>query len=440
MAPPLQQVILALSALCLMLLSSCDSGARATAPSATATHTVTATLTATATSTPGATAIPTSGVPIGVQALVDAELASMTLDQKLGQMIQVETYYQTYTPDVDNMVRVLGAGSMIVYGKNMATQQQLKAYISAAQAHATMPMFITIDEEGGDVDRLGYQNFNPPLPSAQALAATGDPQNAYQAGLTAAKELASYGFNVDLAPVVDVNQVPDPVEGERLFGSDPQTVDAYASAFLKGLQDGGIIGCLKHWPGIGILDSKQDPHLTLPTIKSSPAQLEASDFAAFRGILPQLGQDMGMIMVTHVLEQAIDSTLPSSLSPAVMGVLRNELGYNGVIITDNLYMQAISVKYNFGQAVVMAVEAGDDILANAWDSQSMEWAISALKSAIANGTITVARINQSVQRILTLKAMHGMFLKYYGSVGNGQSERTAQPTALAADVPHQHDA
>jgi beta-N-acetylhexosaminidase len=438
MARSLRHLTLALTALSLMLLSSCGTGARTTGPAASATPTPKPTATARSTPRPNSSAMTISGVPLSVQALVNAEMTSMTLAQKLGQMIQIETYYQTYAPDVDYMVRVLGAGSMIIYGKNMATAKQLKKYISDVQNNANMPMFITIDEEGGDVDRLGYQKFNPPLPSAQWLASTGNPQIAYQAGVTAARELASYGINVDLAPVVDVDQVPDPVEGERLFGSDPQTVDKYAAAFLKGLEDNGVIGCLKHWPGIGILDSKEDPHLTLPTIKSSLDQLDATDFAAFQGILPQLGQDTGMIMVTHVLEPAIDPTLPSSLSPASISILRNQLGYNGVIITDNLYMQAISKKYNFGQAVVMAVEAGDDILANAWDSQSMEWAISALQSAINSGQISVARINQSVQRILTLKAMHGLFLKYYGSTGNGQSAQVAQPaagSAMVADMP-----
>jgi beta-N-acetylhexosaminidase len=371
-------------------------------------------------------------------------MANMSLDQKLGQMVQIETYYQSMTPDVDYMVRVLHAGSMIIYGKNMSKPPQLKAYIAAVQADTDLPLFITMDEEGGDVDRLGYQKFDPPLPSAQWLGATGNPQIAYQAGTTAAKELKALGINTDLAPVVDVQEVPNPIEGPRLFGSDPKTVDTYASEFLQGLNDNGVIGCLKHWPGIGSLT--QDPHLVLPTMKQSLSELDSTEFAAFQGMLPQLNKKPGMIMVTHVLVPAIDPTLPSSLSPAVIGVLRNQLGYDGVIITDNLYMESISQKYNLGQAAVLAVEAGDDILANAWDSQSMEWVISALKSAMQNGAISQARIDQSVRRILTLKALNGMYINDLGSGSTTQSYQAGsadQPVAnspavaaLAADLPH----
>lgn len=436
----------ALAALFVVVLSACGSNATThTAVLADATPTSNATPTQV---TPSKhvtyPSVSTTGVPRPIQIEVNNELTSMTLDQKLGQMIQVETYYQSYTPDVDTMVRVLGAGSMIIYGKNMKTPQQLQAYIASVQANANMPLFISMDEEGGNVDRLGYQKFNAPLPSAQWLAATGNPQLAYQDGLNAARELTSYGINLDLAPVVDVAQVPSTLEGERLFGDSSQTVDTYAKAFLKGLQAGGVIGCLKHWPGIGSLDSKEDPHLTLPTINSSLAQLNATDFAAFKGILPQLGQDRGMVMVTHVIEPAIDPSLPASLSPKVVGVLRNQLGYDGVIMTDNLYMQGISKHYTFGQAAVMAVEAGDDIVANAWNSQSMEWVISSLKTAIANHQITVARINQSVRRILTLKAMHGIFLKHESQVGGNRS-RSGGPTLnfiapVAMELPRQQGA
>ncbi len=339
-----------------------------------------------------------------VQQTVDYTLSRMTLGQKIGQMMMFETTAQTWNNDMDQMVRQMGAGAIIIYKKNMVNPAQLKQFIATSQSHTTIPMFVTMDEEGGNVDRLGDLGFAPHLPSAQYLGSTGDPNKAYQAGVAAALELQKYGINTDLAPVVDVRLVPNQVEGPRLYGNDPATVEAYASGFLNGLQQNWIIGCLKHWPGIG--STVQDPHLTLPVIDRTVAQLESTEFAPFRDMLKD---HPGMIMVTHVILSAIDPTMPSSLSPIIVnGILRNELGYNGVIITDNLWMQGVSSKYPLGQAAVLAVMAGDDLLEGAWNAYELKLMIDAVKQAVANGTISQNRINQSVRRLLTLKAQYGI--------------------------------
>ncbi|HEX6122631.1 MAG TPA: glycoside hydrolase family 3 N-terminal domain-containing protein, partial [Ktedonobacterales bacterium] len=361
---PLRHLMIVLTAICLITLSSC--GMRSThqpaPPVAHAQPTATATPPPTPppppTPTPTTTGADEPGVPFTVRVLVESELAGMTLDQKLGQMLLIETYYQTDTPDVYNMVHNLHAGALIIYGKNMSTRQQLHDYIAAVQGNADIPLLITMDEEGGNVDRLGSQKFYPPLPSAQWLGSTGDPQLAYQVGMQAGRELTALGINTDLAPVVDVQTVPNPIEGPRLYGSDPKTVDTYAAQFLKGLQKYGIIACLKHWPGIGSVT--EDPHLTLPTLQRTNAQLQSTEFAAFKGMLPL---NPGMIMVTHVIVPGIDPKLPATLSPKVVqGTLRDKYGYQGVVMTDSLYMKGISLKYNLGQAAVMSVQAGDDLL------------------------------------------------------------------------------
>jgi beta-N-acetylhexosaminidase len=265
-------------------------------------------------------------------------------------------------------------------------------------------MFVTMDEEGGNVDRLGDMGFAPPLPSATYLGSTGDPQKAAQAGARAAAQLAKYGINTDLAPVVDVRVTPGQIEGPRLYGDDPATVTAFAGAFLKGLQQNHIIGCLKHWPGIG--DANQDPHLTLPVINRTRSQLDATEFAPFRNLLKD---NPGMIMVTHVILSAIDPDMPSSLSPKVVqGVLRDDLGYQGVIITDNLWMDGVSSRYSLGQAAVLAIQAGDDLLEGAWDPPHLQQMITAVKNAVNSGQISVNRIDQSVRRLLTLKANYGI--------------------------------
>ncbi|HEX5441326.1 MAG TPA: glycoside hydrolase family 3 N-terminal domain-containing protein [Ktedonobacterales bacterium] len=335
---------------------------------------------------------------------VNYYLSRMSLDEKIGQMMMFETSAQSWNSDMDAMVRQMHAGAIIIYKKNMVGPGQLTTFISAAQAHTTIPMFVTMDEEGGNVDRLGDMKFNKPLPSASWLGGTGKPQVAYDAGAQAARNLQSYGINTDLAPVVDVRVTPDQIEGPRLFGNDPYTVQKYATQFLLGLQQNSVIGCLKHWPGIG--DANQDPHLTLPTIDRTRDQLEATEFAPFRAMLKD---NPGMIMVTHVILSAIDPTMPSSLSPAVVqGVLRGELGYNGVVITDNLWMKGISDKYSLGQAAVLAIIAGDDLLEGAWNPYELRVMINAVKSAVASGQIRVSRIDQSVKRLLTLKVKYGI--------------------------------
>jgi beta-N-acetylhexosaminidase len=338
-----------------------------------------------------------------IVATVNDELAHMSLEEKLGQMFLIETVWQGYNDDVDAMVRQMHAGAMIIYAQNMGSPTQLRGYLADIQAHATLPMMISIDEEGGVVDRLGSSNFAPPLPDAQTLG-TEPAQASYNAGVTAAQELNAYDMNTDLAPVADVRTNPFAVEYTRLFGDDPGTVDRAAGAFLDGLQANGVIGTLKHWPGIG--STAADPHQMLPVIARSKAQLEATDFAAFKGLL---AHQPGMIMVTHVLVPAYDNSLPATLSPTLVdGVLRGELGYDGVVMTDSLYMKAISLHYSLPEAGVLSVIAGDDLLEGAFDSGSMAAMLAALKSAITAGRITVSRINQSVRRLLTLKARFGL--------------------------------
>ena len=365
---------------------------------------------------------------------VDQMMSGMSLDEKLGQMFLIETTYKSYTWDVNNMVVGMHAGAMIVYAQNITDWQQLHDYLASIQAHAAIPMIVSMDEEGGDVDRLGYLKLAPTLPSAQALAATGTPKAAYNAGVTAAKEMTALGINTNLAPVVDVRTTPAAIEWTRLFGNDPATVDRYAGAFLHGLQDNGVIGCLKHWPGIGSITL--DPHKTLPTLDRTLSQLQSTEFAAFKGLL---NDDPGMIMVTHVIVPEIDPNLPATLSPAVVQrTLRDKFGYDGVVMTDSLYMEGIALHYTLPQAAVMSVEAGDDLLEGAFDTYSMRGMIQAIKDAMSAGRISQARIDQSVRRILTLKARFGLIPLQdpHYKHGAGLALSTSGVPLTDADLPH----
>ncbi len=355
-----------------------------------------------ATAAPAASA-PGPGIgPTAITATANWYLDHMSLDQKLGQMFLIETVWTGYNSDVDNMVRGMHAGAMIIYNQNVTSQAQLKTYISTIQAHADLPMLISTDQEGGLVNRL--LPFIGLQPSAQDMASSGNPDEARRLGVTWARDMLALGINTDLAPVVDVRTTPAAVEYTRLFGDDPATVDRFAAAFLQGVQQAGVIGTLKHWPGIGSVTL--DPHETLPTITRSRAELESTEFAAFRNLL---ADQPGMIMVTHVILSAIDPTLPSTLSPAVVnGVLRGELGYDGVVMTDSLYMKGISLRYSLGEAAVLSVLAGDDLLEGAWDTGSMQEMLGAIKGAVASGRVSQARIDQSVRRILELKVRFGL--------------------------------
>ena len=195
------------------------------------------------------------------------------------------------------------------------------------QAHAEQALIIATDEEGGNVDRLSP--YYGPTPSPQQLAATGDPQQAYAQAQLDAQRLLAGGINTDFAPLADVSQ-GGAVDQSRMFGPMPSQVITYAGAFLDGLQRSGVEGALKHWPGIG--SAPANPDYGLPTINKSQAELNAVDFATFRALL--LHQP-GMIMVTHVMVPAYDPSAPASLSPVLIDqVLRDQLGYQGVVLTD----------------------------------------------------------------------------------------------------------
>jgi beta-N-acetylhexosaminidase len=218
--------------------------------------------------------------------------------------------------------------------------------------------------------------------------------------------LHAYGFNLNLAPVVDVGTANPQLYG-RTFGSDPARVASMAGAYLDGLQGSGqVTGVLKHFPGLGATTT--DPHLGMPVLNRSRADWEAIDVAPYRTLLAS--SDVRAIMVSHEMVPAVDSHLPTSLSPAVLtDVLRGELGFDGVVITDDLVsMDAIVARWSVPEASVLAVEAGTDIVSAMATPTQVQQVKDAIKQAIHDGHLTKARIDASVQRILTLKIQMGL--------------------------------
>jgi beta-N-acetylhexosaminidase len=287
----------------------------------------------------------------------------------------------------------------------------MRQLISDVRAHARTPLLLATDEEGGVVDRLSP--YYGPTPSPQALAATGDPQKAYAQAQTDAARMRDLGLNVDFAPLADVYQGGG-IEQSRTFGATPAAVTTYAGAFLDGLQQHGVAGALKHWPGLGA--SSGNPDFTLPTVTHTQAQLDATDFASFRQLLPR-GPDM--IMVTHVMVPAYDAQAPASLSPIlVQQTLRGQLGYQGVVVTDAMDAQGV-IEYmrqqgytdpaqGIAAACVRAFLAGDDLIEAPIEQDRLAAVATAMTQAVASGRISQARLHEALHRILALKIRLGL--------------------------------
>jgi beta-N-acetylhexosaminidase len=352
-------------------------------------------------------------------AQLDAYIRTLTPQQQIGELLMLPVYADAYTPELDGYLQRDQIANAIIFTHpnngpvRPSTLAGLRALTQALIAHAPNPLILATDEEGGLVDRLAP--YYGATPSAAALAATGDPQQAYRQAQVDAERLRDLGLNVDFAPVVDVNQGGN-IGAGRMFGRSPALVTQFAGAFLDGLQEHGVLGTLKHWPGLGAATTNPDD--ALPTITKTRAELAATDFAPFRALL---AHNPGMIMVTHVLEPAYDADYPASLSPTLVeGVLRGELGYQGVVVSDAMAAGAIgsymaSRGYQdpaqaVGEASVLALLAGEDIIECPPDAAQIAGTITAVTQAVQSGRISPARLRRSLERIIALKVRLGLIV------------------------------
>lgn len=324
----------------------------------------------------------------------------MGLDDQLGQMMMVQFVGTAPTPDAIEMINAQGAGGVLFFAGNIQSADQIRSMNAQLQQMAPVPLLLAVDQEGGDVNR--FLSIVGPLPPAASLA---DPSAAQARGKQDAGYLHEYGFNLNLAPVVDVGTANPELYG-RTFGSDPQRVAAMAGAYLTGLQSSDeVTGCLKHFPGLGATTT--DPHIGLPVLYRSRAEWDRIDLEPYRILLKAGG--VRTIMVSHEMIPAVDAQLPTSLSPAIIdGALRKELGFDGVVITDSLYMGALNVHWSVADASVLAIKAGADIVIGPYNPDIVQETRDALKQALASGVLTHARIDASVERILTLKIQMGL--------------------------------
>ncbi|HET9979312.1 MAG TPA: glycoside hydrolase family 3 N-terminal domain-containing protein [Ktedonobacterales bacterium] len=368
-----------------------------------------------ATATTGATSSPTATENLDQR--IDAYIAHLTPAQQIGQTLMLAVYANGYNANLDQALTQWDLGSAIIFpnyngGQLMpATRDGMRQLIHDLQAHAQTPLLLATDEEGGEVDRLSF--YYGPTPTPQALAATGDPQQAYNQAQTDAQRMRDLGLNVDFAPLADVSQ-GNGIDPSRTFGTTPDAVTTYAGAFLDGLQKNGVAGTLKHWPGLGA--SSGNPDFTLPTVTETQAQLNAIDFAPYRALL---SHQPGMIMVTYVIVPAYDGQTPASLSPVlVQQVLRGQLGYNGVVVTDAMDAQGL-IQYmqqqgysdpaqGVAEACVRAFLAGDDLIEAPIEQDRLAAVVSAMSQAVASGRISQARLHEALHRIIALKVRLGL--------------------------------
>ena len=347
----------------------------------------------------------------------------MTLDDEVGQLLVSSfdsEYVSTDSRAYDALVKTVHeyrVGGFHMFGgaepapdvlldphyASVRLGQPLAAasLMNRLQSIATYPLLNSADFETGLGFRLeGATNF----PRNMALGAANDDTLAYKAGTITAQESRAIGVHVNFAPVVDVNNNPrNPVINTRSYGEDPALVSRLASAYVRGLQDGGMIATLKHFPGHG--DTDVDSHLGLPIIKEPRETLDRTEFPPFRA---GIAAGAGAVMTAHIEMPALDPApnTPTTLSqPIVSGVLRKEMGFDGLIYTDSMGMAGVAALYKPGEAAVRAVKAGNDVVLHSPDDAA---AFAAIKAAVESGDIPGAQIDRSVERVLRAKAMTGL--------------------------------
>jgi len=336
--------------------------------------------------------------------IVDSCIAEMPIEDKVAGLFVITPEALTDTTLAiragDTTKEKLGeyaVGGLIYFSENMQSAEQLREMLQNTRSYSKYPIFLGVDEEGGDVSRVAKSGLADNVGKAADIGASGDPQNAKDAGVTVGTYLAEYGFNLNFAPVADVNVAEDSYIGNRSYGSDAGQIGAMVAAAVEGTQSTGVSACLKHFPGLG--STTEDTHAGMAGSERTFDEFAQEEFTVFKA-----GIDAGadFVMVSHLSVPGItgDNT-PASLSSTVINdVLRGQLGYDGIVITDAMDMGAVTAYYTADQAAVMALSAGADMILMPED---FETAYNGVLEAVNNGTLTEERIDESLRRIFRVK-------------------------------------
>ncbi len=342
---------------------------------------------------------------------VNYMISKMSLSQKIGQMFVVGFNGTSYSNELKNVISNYNFGNIIYMGGNVTSPSTLRDLSINIQNKMIeengVPAFISIDQEGGRVVRL--KNGGTHFISNMGIGATNNFNNAYLEGKAVGNELSYYGINTNFAPVCDVNNNRDnPVIGMRSYSENAVLVSQFSENMYKGLEESGIMATVKHFPGHG--NTNVDSHYGLPVINSKIEDLFQTELVPF---INAINNDIDCIMTAHIIFSAIDKDYPSTLSSKVItDFLRGQLGYDGLIVTDGMEMQAIASNYgNYGETAVRAVNAGVDLLLYTTNTNP-RMAHNALMEAVNSGEISIQRIEESVRRILLTKLKYGILENY----------------------------
>ena len=330
----------------------------------------------------------------------------MSVRDMVGQMFVVGMAGTEPDYYIEKMVQERNVGGVLLFGYNMESKGQTRALTESLQELAlatepSTPLFVAVDHEGGEVSHAPWVTYQP---SAAELGGRGDKREVRGSYERIGLELRQAGVNTDLAPVVDTGY--GSAIGSRSFGDDPETVSRLGAAAVDGFQDAGVVSSAKHFPNHGVAVS--DSHTSLPVVDHDLQTIESYDLPPFRAAV-QAG--VPMVMVGHLLYPAIDPDLPVSLSPKAIGLLRENLGFEGVVVTDDLAMAGASGGGSPAQAVVAAVEAGADLLLISSPPQQQADAYEAVVEAVERGEIPREQIENSFRRIEKVKDGYSMYKK-----------------------------
>jgi beta-N-acetylhexosaminidase len=323
--------------------------------------------------------------------------------RQVGQRFMIGFDGFAVSADARRLIRDFGVGSVILFKRNVDSPEQVAELVRELQSVARdasheLPLLVAVDQEGGRVARMREPwTVWPPM---RAVGRLGSEEHARRVGEALALELKACGIRLDFAPVVDVDTNPkNPVIGDRSFGDDPELVGRMAAAMIGGLQNAGVAACAKHFPGHG--DTDVDSHLDLPAVDHPRSRLEDVELRPFRRAI---AARVATIMTAHVLVRELDDKLPATLSPRIVqGLLREELGYGGVIVSDDLEMKAVAKHWGPGEAAVLAAQAGCDILPVCITHDAQVLALEALVRAQESGEIGFAATDDALARVRRLK-------------------------------------
>jgi beta-N-acetylhexosaminidase len=351
-------------------------------------------------------------VPAGDAVDIDQLLSRMTLEQKVGQLLMIGFGGTVMDGSIARLLDEAQPGGVALFTRNIVGPAQTTALVRGVRAHdprvagVRIPTFVAVDQEGGNVVRL--KSMATVLPTAMALGATDDVELARRVGQALGRDLVAWGFNMNFAPVLDVNSNPkNPVIGTRSFGADPERVAALGSGYIRGLTDEGIVAVAKHFPGHG--DTDVDSHYGLPVLAHDRARLDAVELLPFERAF---AAGLPAVMTAHIaLPQIAEAAdLPATVSRRVLtGIVRRDLRWQGLVITDGLEMKGVIENYGTGEAAVQAIVAGADMVMVLWSPQAKKAVRRALLQASQSGRIPRARLDEAVRRVLSAKARAGLF-------------------------------